>query len=93
VRAESAQHSPARRRSAVGQSPTMSRPSKHGWGLDDTGELKSKIGAVWSDLWSGGISNPLEVMEQLTRHSVGVVRGWNSRDAGRSAYVRVAPWT
>lgn len=30
------------------------------------GELKSKIDAVWSDFWSGGISNPLEVMEQLT---------------------------
>ncbi len=31
-----------------------------------TGELKSKIDAVWDDFWSGGISNPLEVMEQLT---------------------------
>ena len=31
-----------------------------------TGELKSKIDAIWSDFWSGGISNPLEVMEQLT---------------------------
>lgn len=31
-----------------------------------TGELKSKIDSVWSDFWSGGISNPLEVMEQLT---------------------------
>ena len=30
------------------------------------GELKSKIDAVWNDFWSGGISNPLEVMEQLT---------------------------
>lgn len=31
-----------------------------------TGELKSQIDAVWNDFWSGGISNPLEVMEQLT---------------------------
>ena len=31
-----------------------------------TGELKSKIDSVWNDFWSGGISNPLEVMEQLT---------------------------
>jgi type I restriction enzyme M protein len=31
-----------------------------------TGELKAKIDAVWTDFWSGGISNPLEVMEQLT---------------------------
>ena len=31
-----------------------------------TRELKSKIDSVWDDFWSGGISNPLEVMEQLT---------------------------
>src|SRR5829696_3176643 len=31
-----------------------------------TGELKSRIDVVWNDFWSGGISNPLEVMEQLT---------------------------
>ena len=31
-----------------------------------TGELKTKIDSVWNDFWSGGISNPLEVMEQLT---------------------------
>jgi type I restriction enzyme M protein len=31
-----------------------------------TGELKTKIDALWNDFWSGGISNPLEVMEQLT---------------------------
>lgn len=31
-----------------------------------TGELKSKINAVWDAFWSGGISNPLEVIEQIT---------------------------
>lgn len=31
-----------------------------------TGELKRRIDTVWNDFWSGGISNPLEVMEQLT---------------------------
>ncbi len=31
-----------------------------------TGELRNKIDAVWTNFWSGGISNPLEVMEQLT---------------------------
>ena len=31
-----------------------------------TGELRRQIDAVWNDFWSGGISNPLEVMEQLT---------------------------
>lgn len=31
-----------------------------------TGELKSKIDRVWDTFWSGGISNPIEVIEQLT---------------------------
>nr|WP_181715742.1 class I SAM-dependent DNA methyltransferase [Cryobacterium sp.]QJS06119.1 DNA methyltransferase, adenine-specific [Cryobacterium sp.] len=31
-----------------------------------TGDLKSKIDRVWDSFWSGGISNPLEVIEQVT---------------------------
>jgi type I restriction enzyme M protein len=31
-----------------------------------TGDLKSKIDRVWDAFWSGGISNPLEVIEQIT---------------------------
>jgi type I restriction enzyme M protein len=31
-----------------------------------TGELKSRIDQVWNAFWSGGISNPLEVIEQIT---------------------------
>ena len=31
-----------------------------------TGELKRQIDAVWNDFWSGGMANPLAVMEQLT---------------------------
>jgi type I restriction enzyme M protein len=31
-----------------------------------TGELKSKIDRIWDAFWSGGIANPLEVMEQIT---------------------------
>ena len=31
-----------------------------------TGELKSKIDRIWDTVWSGGISNPLSVIEQLT---------------------------
>lgn len=31
-----------------------------------TGELKQKIDRVWDAFWSGGISNPLEVIEQIT---------------------------
>lgn len=31
-----------------------------------SGDLKSKINAVWDAFWSGGISNPLEVIEQIS---------------------------
>ncbi|WP_134765055.1 class I SAM-dependent DNA methyltransferase [Nocardioides sp. 1609] len=31
-----------------------------------TGELKSKIDTIWNAFWSGGIANPLEVIEQIT---------------------------
>lgn len=30
------------------------------------GELRSKIDRVWDAFWSGGISNPVEVIEQIT---------------------------
>src|SRR5881275_492875 len=31
-----------------------------------TGEIRSQIDAVWNAFWTGGISNPLEVIEQIT---------------------------
>lgn len=31
-----------------------------------TGELRNKIDRVWDAFWSGGIANPLEVIEQIT---------------------------
>ncbi|MGG1637632.1 type I restriction-modification system subunit M [Paenibacillus sp. NRS-1760] len=31
-----------------------------------TGEIRNKVDKIWSDLWAGGISNPLTVIEQLT---------------------------
>ena len=31
-----------------------------------TGELKSKVDAIWNAMWSGGIANPMQVVEQLT---------------------------
>lgn len=31
-----------------------------------TGELRAKVDRIWDAFWSGGIANPLEVMEQIT---------------------------
>jgi hypothetical protein len=32
-----------------------------------TGELKSKVDRIWDTMWSGGISNPLSVIEPRER--------------------------
>src|SRR6266496_3099226 len=31
-----------------------------------TGEVRNQIDRIWDQFWSGGISNPLEVIEQIT---------------------------
>src|SRR5438034_1899286 len=31
-----------------------------------TGNIRNQIDALWNTFWSGGISNPLEVIEQIT---------------------------
>ncbi len=31
-----------------------------------TGEIKSKIDKIWEVFWTGGITNPLTVIEQFT---------------------------
>src|SRR5947207_5502935 len=31
-----------------------------------TGELRNQIDAIWNDFWSGGLANPLQVIEQIT---------------------------
>ena len=31
-----------------------------------TGELKNKIDSLWETFWTGGITNPLSVVEQMT---------------------------
>ena len=31
-----------------------------------TGVIRNKIDIIWTDIWAGGITNPLTVIEQLT---------------------------
>lgn len=54
-----------------------------------TGELKSKIDAVWNNFWSGGVSNPLEVMERLT--CLLFIKGLDERRFGPKAETRLHP--
>lgn len=31
-----------------------------------TGEIKNKVDRIWTDIWAGGMTNPLTVIEQMT---------------------------
>ena len=31
-----------------------------------TGDLKNRIDSLWTEFWTGGITNPLTVIEQIT---------------------------
>ena len=31
-----------------------------------TGDIRNQVDAIWNSFWTGGISNPLEVIEQIT---------------------------
>ena len=31
-----------------------------------TGDIRNQVDRIWDAFWSGGISNPLEVIEQIT---------------------------
>ncbi len=31
-----------------------------------TGDIKNKVDQVWNTFWTGGVSNPLSVIEQIT---------------------------
>ena len=66
-----------------------------------TGELKSKVDGIWNTMWSGGISNPLSVIEQLTYllfikgldelHTAQGAQGRPHRQADRGAGVHGPP--
>ena len=31
-----------------------------------TGEIRNQVDRIWDAFWSGGIANPIEVIEQIT---------------------------
>ena len=31
-----------------------------------TGEMKNKVDAIWDTIWTGGITSPITVLEQIT---------------------------
>jgi type I restriction enzyme M protein len=53
-----------------------------------TGELRSRIDKLWEEFWTGGIANPLTVIEQITflmfSRLLDIVEQTNERKAGLS---------
>lgn len=61
-----------------------------------TGTIKSQVDQVWNAFWSGGISNPLEVIEQITYllfirrlddvHTLQLRQAARTRKAGKAVF-------
>src|SRR5207302_10976611 len=52
--------------SIAGDVAIAASPKSSHEGLMITGEIKNQIDRIWDAFWSGGIANPLEVIEQIT---------------------------
>jgi type I restriction enzyme M protein len=50
----------------INHSENLDSTSKEDRQIMISGEIKSQIDRIWDAFWSGGISNPLEVIEQIT---------------------------
>ena len=42
-----------------------------------TGDLRNKIDVIWDAFWSGGISNPLEILAELRELESEISKGMN----------------
>ena len=45
-----------------------------------TGEIKSKVDKMWEYFWTGGLTNPVDVIEQLT-YLIFIKQCKNTRDS------------
>ena len=45
-----------------------------------TGEIKNKVDKMWEYFWTGGLTNPVDVIEQLT-YLIFIKQCKNSRDS------------
>ena len=58
-------------RPGVGHPASSWVKSARNWARDReaemlTSELRNQIDSIWNDFWSGGLANPLQVIEQIT---------------------------
>ena len=45
-----------------------------------TGEIKNKVDKMWEYFWTGGLTNPIDVIEQLT-YLIFIKQCKNTRDS------------
>ncbi|MCM0608541.1 MAG: type I restriction-modification system subunit M N-terminal domain-containing protein [Ideonella sp. WA131b] len=67
-----------------------------------TGELRSQVDAIWNAFWTGGSSNPMEVIEQITcllfirrlddAHSLGQAHAHHGYLFANARATRVKAW-
>lgn len=53
-----------------------------------TGAIKSKVDKIWTDIWAGGLTNPLTVIEQLTY--LIFIRSLDEKETEREQFAVVA---
>jgi type I restriction enzyme M protein len=61
-----------------------------------TGELKSQVDKLWTEFWTGGITNPLTVIEQITflmfSRLLDINESRNARATHRQRFQALVPW-
>lgn len=53
-----------------------------------TGAIKNKVDKIWTDIWAGGITNPLTVIEQLTY--LMFIRSLDEKELGTEEFVNMS---
>ena len=60
-----------------------------------TGELRNKVDKLWEEFWTGGIANPLQVIEQITfllfARMLDMTESRNEKRAARTGKPLTAP--
>ena len=56
-----------------------------------TGAIKNKVDKIWTDIWAGGITNPLTVIEQLTY--LMFIRSLDEKELATEDFWRAKRWS
>ena len=57
-----------------------------------TGEMKNKVDSIWDTIWTGGITSPVTVLEQITYLMFMKLLDDNQLKAEANASLLGVPW-